>query len=49
MVRLNMLTPSGLHFGEGPFQVLAGDPMGGPIVAAALALMQRLIALSEAG
>ncbi len=28
-VRLNMLTPSGLHFGEGPFEILSTDPMGG--------------------
>lgn len=48
-VRLNMLTPSGLHFGQGGFQTLANDSMGGPIIAAALALMQRLIALSQSG
>jgi hypothetical protein len=42
-VRLNMLTPSGLHFGEGPFEILSGDPMGGPVIAAGTMLMQALI------
>ncbi len=42
--RVAMLTPRGLHFGEGPFQVLAGDPMAGPIVAAAFNLMEALVA-----
>lgn len=42
-VRLNMLTPSGLHFGEGPFVALAADPIGGPVIAAGTALMEALI------
>ncbi len=42
-VRLNMLTPSGLHFGEGPMDALGGDPMGGPVLAAGAALMSALI------
>ncbi len=46
-VRLSMLTPSGLHFGQGAFDVLAGDPMGGPLIAAATNLMQALIKKSE--
>jgi hypothetical protein len=44
-VRLNLLTPSGLHFGEGPMEVLARDALAGPLVAAATALMQRLTSL----
>jgi hypothetical protein len=46
-VRLNMLTPAGLCFGEGPFQVLAGDPMGGRLIGAATQLMQGLTALQR--
>jgi hypothetical protein len=42
-IRINMLTPSGLHFGQGPFDVFASDPIGGPVVSAAGGLMQRLI------
>jgi hypothetical protein len=42
--RLNMLTPSGLHFGEGPFEALSQDPMGGLMIAAGAELMQALIA-----
>jgi len=48
-VRINMLTPSGLHFGEGPFDVLARDPMGGPVIAAGTALMQALISYDQKG
>ncbi|MDX1436264.1 MAG: hypothetical protein R3335_05610 [Anaerolineales bacterium] len=45
-VRVNILAPGGLHFGQAPFEDLANDAMGGPIVQAALALMQALIAKS---
>ena len=41
--RVSMLTPSGLHFGQAPFNALANDEMGGPIVKAATELMQALI------
>jgi len=41
--RVSMLTPSGLHFGQAPFNVLAIDEMGGPIIKAATDLMQALI------
>lgn len=46
-IRLSMLAPSGLHFGQGPFDALANDPMAKPAVNAAIALMQQLIAKSE--
>jgi len=42
-VRINLLTPSGLHFGQGPYDVLSEDLMGGPMIAAAFRLMQSLI------
>ena len=41
--------PGGLHFGQGGFDVLAGDPMGGPVIAAATRLMQELIARTGRG
>lgn len=46
-VRISMLVPSGLHFGQGPLEALSGDPLGGPVIAAAMQLMQSLIAKSE--
>jgi hypothetical protein len=45
--RINMLVPSGLHFGQGPLRMLAADPLGGPVIASALALMQELIRMQE--
>jgi hypothetical protein len=41
-VRLNLLTPIGLCFGEGPFAAIARDPVGGPLVKAGAALVYRL-------
>ena len=46
-VRINLLTPIGLHFGEGDFAVLFQDPMGGPVLARGQALMQALMELPE--
>lgn len=46
-VRLNFLTPLGLHFGEGPFNLLSKDPMGGPVIAAGTDLMLKLIEKSK--
>jgi hypothetical protein len=46
-VRINLLTPSGLHFGEGPFSVLSEDAMGGPVISAATRLMTALIERAE--
>ena len=42
-VRLNVLAPSGLHFGQAPFEVFAKDPLAGPVIHAGIALMQALI------
>ncbi len=41
-VRLTFLVSDGLYFGEGPFEVLQADPMGGPVIAAATQLMAYL-------
>lgn len=46
-VRLNMLTPSGLHFGYGGFETLAKDPMGKAIIDPATQLMLKLTQLGR--
>ncbi|HPF99492.1 MAG TPA: hypothetical protein PLE77_05455 [Kiritimatiellia bacterium] len=45
--RINILTPSGLHFGEGPFNKLAADGLGGPVIETSTHLMLSLMAMSE--
>jgi len=42
-VRVSLLTPSGLHFGEGAFKVLARDRMAGPVITLGAKLMGGLI------
>jgi hypothetical protein len=42
-VRLTFLVSDGLYFGEGPFNLLAQDPIGGPVIGAATKLMQYLV------
>jgi hypothetical protein len=44
-LRLNLLTPSGLHFGEGPMDALGRDALTGPLLAAATGLMRGLTSL----
>ena len=46
-VRLNMLTPSGLHFGYGGFQTLHNEPMGRAILDPATTLMVSLTELGK--
>ena len=41
-VRINFLTPSGLHFGEGGFDVLDRDPLAHPVIVSGTMLMQAL-------
>jgi hypothetical protein len=43
MVRLNMLTSKGLHFGEAPMHVMGNDPIGGGLLNASAVLMQKLM------
>jgi hypothetical protein len=45
--RLNLLTPSGLHFGEGPMSLLSRDALGGPVLSSAFQLMTALIELGR--
>jgi len=46
-VRLNMLTPSGLHFGYGSFQTMHQDPNGRALIDPATRLMQGLTAKNK--
>lgn len=46
--RMSFLTPSGLHFGQGPMAALARDPLGGKVLHSATLLMQALIGKSRA-
>jgi len=41
-VRMSFLMSDGLYFGEGPFESMQADPMGGPVIAAATQLMSYL-------
>ena len=43
-VRVNVISPSGLHFGQGPSKAMASEALAGPVFSAAAALMQQLIA-----
>ena len=47
--RLNFLTPSGLHFGQGPLEALAREPLADRFIKLAVALMQALIAKTKRG
>lgn len=47
IVRINLLTPSGIHLGQGPVEALNQDAMGGPILSAAFGLMKRLVELKR--
>lgn len=42
-VRINLLSPAGLHFGQGPMAMLGSDHVAKPTFDAATALMQQLI------
>jgi hypothetical protein len=42
-VRITMLTPSGPHLGQGPERVLSADPIAGPFIATATALLQLIV------
>ena len=41
-IRLSFLTPSGLHFGQGPMNAFARDALAGPVIQSATQLMQAL-------
>ena len=43
-IRVSFILPAGLAFGQGPFEVLANDPLAASVVTAGTMLMQQLIA-----
>jgi len=43
-IRVNIISPSGLHFGQGPGKSMANDPLARPAIEAANSLMQQLVA-----
>lgn len=45
--RMSFLTPSGLHFGQGPMDAISRDPIGGPVLHSATVLMKALIAKTD--
>jgi hypothetical protein len=45
--RINLLTPSGLHFGQGPLKSLAKDGLAGAVIISASLLMKQLITLTK--
>ncbi len=48
-MRLNFLTPGGLHFGQGPLAALATDALAGPLVAAGTELLRAMTQLPMNG
>jgi hypothetical protein len=48
-VRLSFLVSDGLYFGEGPVETLSHDPLAGPLLARATALLQQVVALDAQG
>lgn len=47
--RVTVLTPKGLRFGEGPFKILAREPLAAPIFAAGLRLVQHFASRTAEG
>jgi len=47
MVRINLLTSSGLHFGEGSMNAMDRDPLGGALFNAGFRLMDKLMARTK--
>jgi hypothetical protein len=45
--RISMLAPGGLYFGQGRYENLVSDRLGGAVISAALRLMQSLMAKTE--
>jgi hypothetical protein len=47
LLRVSLLCGDGLHFGQGPTDILASDSRVSPLIAAGLELMQALMARSK--
>jgi hypothetical protein len=48
MLQISFLTPSGVHSGRGPAEVLGGDPLAEAVFEGGAILAQKLMALSKA-
>ena len=46
-VRMTFLVSDGLYFGQGPFDVLENDTIGGPVIAKATSLLEALIKIDH--
>lgn len=46
-VRMTFLVSDGLYFGEGAFESIEQDPMGGPVLAKATELLQRTVEIGN--
>ena len=42
-IRINLISPAGLHFGEGPMKLATENPMTKPIWVASAALLQEMV------
>ena len=47
--RLTFLVGGDIYFGQAPFEALAADPMAGPVLSTATALLTALVALHGEG
>ena len=47
IVRISFLTPSGLHFGQGPMATLSRDALAGPVIHRGVELMEKLITKTQ--
>jgi hypothetical protein len=47
-IRITFVVSNGLHFGEGPFEVMERDPLAGPLVQQATRLMALVIDKADA-
>jgi hypothetical protein len=46
-LRMTFLVTDGLYFGEGPMQLMQREPLAAPVVAAAIELLQAVVALAR--
>jgi len=45
-IRLSFIVSDGLYFGEGPMSVMEREPLAGPVIERAGALLQRVVAMA---
>jgi hypothetical protein len=49
VVRMSFLAADGLYFGEGPWDQLARDAIGGPVLSTATELVRLIVGLPQRG